>query len=209
MQVSKLADALRAMEDRHKQHGAADPMLLGGGHLHGVLCAQDLEPVRHGGKVHVAADVLCTDTASIAHGKALVRTVRGSSAFNRTGCEHFVHVPCRDRNGKYHARVLKVQQLVRVHCKGKGWPDVTARIAVGQLSDAQPARGPGLEAAFNNNPQRGACTVPTILSVTKDAERRPFALHISQIAGPVVYLPPEKGRDKKVFVTFEKMGFHG
>lgn len=176
--------------------------------LAGVLTPAHIRGTRRLGKVEDAAEVLSSDSATVQNGRATVRTVAGSHSHCRTKTDHFVYIPYMKR-GRQNPCVMKVDQLLLVKRPGMGWKDDEARIAVGTLYDKLSiGSGCGLEEDFNDEPAMGACTVPRVLhaKAAQLEQGYPWAVHLRQVHGPVVYLP---GTTWSAFVTFSKMGFHG
>ena len=64
-------------------------------------------------------------------------------------------------------------------------------------------RGAGLVTKFNDDPKLDARKVPTLLHVSRLAKSYPWAAHVHQIECPLVRA------EGSLFVTFQKLGFHG
>lgn len=177
--------------------------------LAGILTRQAVVGRRRQGQpIEDAAQVFWSPKASIKFGKYLITTEEGSSANNSGSTSHFVYVPFEGPRG-HNACVMRVKQLLLVKKPGMGWDKDEARLAVGIIYENMSVeKGAGVEVSFNDDPRRGAVSVPRILHATsaRMAKGYPFAVHISQIHGPLVYLKGETG-DR--FITTHRMGFHG
>ena len=205
MQVTQLAIALDNMEARaarraHRVRGSLA--------IEGKLLRRHILGERVGQEVQGAAEVLCSDSASIRRGTCVVRTKGGSGASGRTKCDHFAYIPFS--SGRAHnACVLKIEQIVLVHKQGMGWADDEARLAVGILYDRLPARsGAGLESSYNDELADGACVVPRalFLSARRKKEGYRYAVHLCQINCSCSVLSTVHG---DTFLTSSKMSFHG
>lgn len=157
----------------------------------------------------IQATVMCSDSATIQSGAFVIRTALGSSADGRTHTDQFVYVPFRSRT-KHNACIMEIKHLMLVHRQGMGWPNDEARLAVGTLWDNLSIReGAGLETAFNDDPTRGACSIPRALFMSPTRRKKGYnhIVHIRQIACPCVYIPDREKGD--YFITISKMGFTG
>lgn len=152
--------------------------------------------------------VCVSDTATIQSGAFLIRTIDGSSAFQGTHTDHYVYIPFR-AGSTHNACVMLVRQLILIKCRGMGWRNDEARIAVGTLWDHLAIRkGAGLEVDFNDDPSRGSCSVPRALLLPPKRKSMGYdhAVFIRQIHCPCVFIPDPDG---DMFVTVSKMGYHG
>lgn len=201
MQVCKLAQVLRSMEQgvRNRQHQIRDDTALVG-----RLRSEDVESHTNDlGQACFTANVKSVKAASIDGGKAVVRTVTGNNTAGRTTVEYWALLPYKRRDGDLNPCVLKIKQLLLVSRPGLGWSGDLARVVTGELFEANVVRGAGLVSTYNDEPERGACHVPTLLHVPGSAKSYPWAAHVHQIGCPLVRA------EGSMFVTFQKMGFHG
>lgn len=210
MQETRLARVLRLMKDRSSRgHHVQGEMAIAGKltaeHITGTWNAEAGER-RYPGDIIPTVSV--SDTATIQSGAFLIRTIEGSSAFNRTHTDHYVYIPFR--SGSVHnACVMRVEQIILIKHNGMGWRNGEARIAVGMLWDHLAIRrGAGLEVEFNDDPSRGACSVPRALQLTPTRKAMGYqhAVFVRQIHCPCVYIPDPSG---DMFMTVSKMGYHG
>lgn len=207
VQASIFADVLDQMcaKCARRQHSVEGALALAG-----VLLSSHVSGERRGrgGLLERQASVWHAPCASIGNGAAVIRTQAACQTYGRTNCDFYAYVPFM-RGGRQDPCVLRVEHLLLVKCPNMGWPEDEARLAVGTLYDRLAIRrGAGLETAYNDDPDRGACVVPRVLHATKSRIDSGYmwVVHIRQINCPVVYLPTSTDC---FWVTFHKMGYHG
>lgn len=210
LQVSKFVKVLNEMNERatrsHQVQGElAIAGVLTGSHITGTWNKGTGQVVHKDGHV---ATVQYSDSATIQSGAFVIRTEKGSSAYQRTHTDHFVYVPFR-AGRRHNACVMQIDQLLLVKRKGMQWRNDEARIAVGTMWDHLTVRrGIGLETEFNDDPALGPCTVPRALLLTPSRRKKGYkmAIFIRQIHCPCVFIPDDDG---DTFMTISKMGYHG
>lgn len=205
VQVSRFCKVLKLMAQRIGRQVLKDRGPLA---LAGVLNPDHIRGIRQLGIMEGAATVFSSDSATIQNGAVIVRTAAGSRSHARTKTDHFVYIPFMKR-GKQWPCVMRIDQILLVNRPGMGWRDDEARIAVGTLFDKLSiGAGGGLEVDFNDDPTITACKVPRLLHATAAQLKQgyPWAVHLRQVYGPVVYLP---GTTWSAFITFGKIGYHG
>lgn len=205
MQLSTFANALDTMEARarNRAHQVEGELSLAGRLLRKHVLGEAV-----GVDIVGAADVFCSDTASIQRGASVIRTHTGSMAEGRTRCDHFAYIPFMTGRTQ-NPCVMNVDQILLVRRSGMGWHDDEARIAVGTLYERLPVhRGAGLQSSYNDDPLQGACVVPSALFLSARDKKRGYtwAVHLSQVhcSCSCIY-----GVTGDTFLTSHKMGFHG
>ena len=219
VQIPYLCDTLTAMQDRVHggAHEAEGELALAGHLLPHHIRGEDTPDGWS------EADVQYASAASIRRGAHVVRTAKATEAQRREHFDHYVYVPYMGgRSGNTpNACVMKVKQIVRIRQAGLGWPDDEAKLAVGIMYDHLPCRhGAGLETRYQDNPQRGATSVPRCMfaSDAKLENGYRWAIHLRAIHCTTSHNVEEwdagtAGSDRAhsglSFWTCSKMGFHG
>lgn len=170
------------------------------------------------------AQAFYADTVSVGGQAALVRTHRGCTRrYDSTKEDQWVFVPFM--KGPVHAQVfvpcaLHVEQLLLVEACDKlraelGWSEWEgdAKIATGTLYECSAISNPviGLVDDFNDDSDVSAIRFPTIIRATVGTGYK-WAVHIKQFACPLCFLgkrSPSEGRERLLFATIRKTGFHG
>lgn len=177
MQVEVLVEVLEGMAASQRLPEQGDAAVL----TH--LQASDLQRTRNAvGQLVVAAKARCSRYGYYKQGLYIVRR-QGSPAAKRSDCHHLLSYR-RTRPGGLEVQVHGVLCVQELYTIEKG--DAVFRVAVGELFEATPIAGAGLDTTFNDDSTAGALRVPTKLKVVPSTVRYTYAVFLSSLVCPLV-----------------------